>query len=286
VKGHWQPRSNVARRTGHQTPLICAAIYGHVEAVRLLLQAGADRDAKFDGQTALKFVKEEIKFPILPGSAELKPQYQQIVELLTKSNAIATETDSPEAYLAAFAATAKQTGYREACEMLHERCGKSSAWQPVADHGFAVADAVLFATPPGCQENDIAELQNEIQQRGYHLVMGELWTPGEKGKMVLFPTADKFAVVAATGTEGVNDGVQTADVVAWLREMDPSNPFVLRYCGHDLIGGAFLGPLQGAKQLAKGIAEICPSSLADGAGSAQKRARALMKQRRFLMRWD
>ena len=28
IEGHWQPRSEVARREGHQTPLICAAVNG------------------------------------------------------------------------------------------------------------------------------------------------------------------------------------------------------------------------------------------------------------------
>ncbi|MFO0969812.1 MAG: ankyrin repeat domain-containing protein [Gemmataceae bacterium] len=44
VEGHWQPRSLVARRQGHITPLMSAAINGHVEAVHVLLAAGANRE--------------------------------------------------------------------------------------------------------------------------------------------------------------------------------------------------------------------------------------------------
>jgi uncharacterized protein len=82
LEGHWKPRSKAEGKMGHLTPLQTAALNSHVEAVRLLLEAGADRKAKFDGQTALQRAEDDIKFPVGEDQARLKPQYEAIVALL------------------------------------------------------------------------------------------------------------------------------------------------------------------------------------------------------------
>ncbi len=110
--------------------------------------------------------------------------------------------------------------------------------------------------------------------------------PGEDAALVLFPTDNKLAVVAAIGTEGANYGVSTADAIAWLKHLDEENSFTLRYCGHDLVGGAFLGAVKGAKKLAERIAEFCPSCLDEGFETPEELALALKQQKAFLLRWD
>src|SRR5262245_59035927 len=65
--------------------------------------------------------------------------------------------------------------------------------------------------------------------------------PGEDARLVLFPTENKLAVVAATGTEGVNNRVDPADVIAWLQSLDAESPVHLVFCNHELVGGAFVG---------------------------------------------
>jgi ankyrin repeat protein len=86
VEGHWQPRSQVDKRIGHITPLIMAAINEHAGVVRVLLLAGANTNAKYDGETALKMVEESIKHPLDAKDAEKIHQLRAIAELLRVQN--------------------------------------------------------------------------------------------------------------------------------------------------------------------------------------------------------
>jgi ankyrin repeat protein len=85
IEGHWKPRSPASQRMGRITPLIKAAINGHVEAVRVLLEAGANRDAKYDRRTALSMLKNTIKFPFGEDEVKRLPQLKEIVKLLKAS---------------------------------------------------------------------------------------------------------------------------------------------------------------------------------------------------------
>jgi hypothetical protein len=287
LEGHWQPRSQIARREGHMTPLICAAIEGHVQVVRLLLQAGADRDAKFDGQTALKMVTDEIQYPTLPGSAERKQSYLDVAALLADTSAAGGPAEDTVALeVANFARNARQPAYLQVRQVLADRCGEARPWQPVPDHGVAAEEVNRFTLRQCANPKTITGLQEDVYQAGYHLVLAEPWVPGEDAEFVLFPTPDKFAVIAAVGTEGANYSVQSPDVIAWLRNLEKLNPFALCYCAHDLVGGDFLGPVKSAKKLAAQIAEFCPSCLDEGLETTEELARAFSKSKAFLLRWD
>jgi ankyrin repeat protein len=85
IEGHANPsdwKSRELRRLGHLTPLNMAAIYGHVEAVRVLLQAGANRNAMYDEETPLMRVRDMIRHPIDDGQAARKADFEAVVALL------------------------------------------------------------------------------------------------------------------------------------------------------------------------------------------------------------
>jgi ankyrin repeat protein len=82
IEGHWQPRSQAARKQGHLTPLLIAALYGHTEVIRLFLHAGADRNARFDRQTALQLARGQAQMEKQNGNLQQQQRYLEAVALL------------------------------------------------------------------------------------------------------------------------------------------------------------------------------------------------------------
>jgi hypothetical protein len=287
VDGHWKPRSDVSRRMGHFTPMMSAALEGHVEIVRLLLEKGADREAKHDGETALKTALGNIKHPIGEDQAALKPRYQEIVALLKGGPGEARPAgESLEAEVKQFAQNAKRPEFVKFRQMLEEKCGGHHTWRPDPDHGMPAKGVVAFRLVNCQRQAALTKLQDGAREAGCQLVLSEPWAPGEVAKLVLFPTANKFAVVAATGTNGANDSVHTDDIVQWLTAVDEENPFTLVYCGHDMVGGSFQGALKNARVLASRMFEICPSCRDEDLETAEDMAAALKKRKGFFLRWD
>jgi len=286
VEGHWQPRSAAERREGHINPLLSAAINGKVDAVRVLVEAGANRNAKFDGRTALQMAKDEVKHPNDSDDADARRRYQEIVTFLNGSPAAPkAPDDSAAAEVGKFAQNARRPAYAKLVERLKEKCGAGRVWKPVPDHGVPATDVARFILKRAKQK-DVEELQEQARKAGCHLVLDEPWEPGGDASLVLFPTVDKFAVVAAVGTEGANFSIRTEDVIEWLQKLDKQNPFHLVFCRHDFVGGEFRGAVKGVKKLAEEMAEFCPSCLDSGAESPEELAAMLKQQKSFFLWWD
>jgi hypothetical protein len=287
VDGHWKlPDSDnpAFRRIGHDTPLIRAAERGHVEIVRVLLEAGADRSRKHNGQTALAVAQEHLRDP---DYEEDHQAYREIVSLLGGAPGKGPRPlDWLRDEVATFAASAGRPAYAKLYDSLVAACGGGRPWQPVPDHGIPATNVVAFTLKKVKKQKKIEELQALARDAGCQLVLGEPWAPGEDAQLVLFPTADKLAVVAAVGTEGANYNVKCVPhVVDWLAALDAENPFHLVLCTHEAIGGTFLGPVKGATKLAARMAQFCPSVL-DDAGEEPTLARLLKKGKSFLLWWD
>jgi hypothetical protein len=104
----------------------------------------------------------------------------------------------------------------------------------------------------------LSRLQDEVLAEGFVLAFTRA-IPEEGGMpLILMPTADKYAALLATGTNGINYGHTTEAVIAWLRKMEGENPFRLGGCGHDFLHGRFPEPIKDAEALAARMIEFCP----------------------------
>ncbi|HTK75679.1 MAG TPA: ankyrin repeat domain-containing protein [Gemmataceae bacterium] len=284
VNGHWKPVNDAIRKIGHDTPLIQAVDNAEVEVTRLLLEAGADRNAKYQGRTALQLAKERFRDPDFD---EQKNEYQAIVALLGEEPA---NGDSPakseQDEVKQFAKNARRPEYVQLRKLLAGRCGEARSWSPAPDHGAPATSVVAFAIAECKRQQAIDDLQEEARKAGCQLVLGEPWTAGEDAALVLFPTDNKLAVIAAVGTEGANYDVSTPNIIAWLATLDEENPFQLTYCDHESVGGTFLRPVKAVKKLAERMVQICPSCLDDGPEDAEELALELKKRKSFFLRWD
>lgn len=284
VNGHWQPRAEALRKVGHDTPLIQAAVHGNVEAVRVLLEAGADREATYEGKTALQQVQKLLRDPVY---ADQQQPFREIAALLGGVPAASSSpADTVLRAVEQFAANARRPAYEGLRQLLVERCGPARPWKPLPDHGLPAAEVIGFTLARCQRPKTLEDLQEEARKAGCQLVLAEPWSPGEDAALVLFPTDNKLAVVAAVGTEGANHGVQTSDVIDWLERLDGENPFRLVCCNHELVAGAFLGPVKGARKLAERVVEVCPTCLDEGIDGPEELALVLKKRRSFLLRWD
>src|SRR5262245_33207960 len=143
VNGHWKPVNEAIRKIGHDTPLIQAVDNAEVEVTRVLLDAGADRDAKYQGQTALQMVKERLRDP---DYVDQKKRYQQIAALLGDAPAKGGRSANTELdEVKQFAKNAKRPEYVQLRKLLAEQCGEARSWSPMPDHGVTATNVVAFS---------------------------------------------------------------------------------------------------------------------------------------------
>ncbi len=128
-------------------------------------------------------------------------------------------------------------------------------------------------------------LQDEIRKTGYTLLSHK----DEQGSdmQLLFPTKDKYAIIAACGTDGANYGLSTDMIIETLQDIENQYPFEITDCMHDALGGTFTAPIKHPLELAKTLCDFC-NSLVDGemTTSAEDVADEIKKSNRFYLWWD
>jgi len=276
-----------ARDSNGFTPLIHAAILGRLEAVRALLEAGADPNLR-------------VQSPLLPGNKSTTALEQarsigdrKVVELLLAAGVPAGPAEFAYEAAKAFRTAAEQPAFAQVKSLLAELCGHPprpwSKRKGVFTFSLKRLDALAQRYPgapsgpkrPGAREQRLLDLlQAEVRAAGYYLVVASI---GYKPTYLrLFPTSEKYAVLAASGTNGANYGLSPRDVIAWLLELEKDDPFVLTGCAFDSLAGSFVGPVVRADHWARRMFEFCP----DLEGAPTALARELERTRSFGFWWD
>jgi ankyrin repeat protein len=271
------------------TPLMNAAGQGQLAVARLLLEAGADVTVKKHmGMTALKMARNgpketrKVMVELLQSSgAALDPAFETV-------KTIARAAEAPE-----FQAWAQQLA--QTLETVPKPWPKRKG---VLQFNVRRLDrlAVAWAAREGIDMTTVQEpaqhlvkhLQDQALAASYQLVHAEAAGDEDRfAKLLLIPIADKFAVLVGNGTNGANYGLDTNEIIRWFCTMDKTNPFIVTGCGHDFVGGRFLGPLQETAELAEQMIRFCPD-LVDGEEicSAADVAAGLEAERDFFFWWD
>ncbi|HVR18688.1 MAG TPA: DUF4253 domain-containing protein [Polyangiaceae bacterium] len=92
----------------------------------------------------------------------------------------------------------------------------------------------------------------------------------KKDSVALAATTDQFEVIRLAGSDAANFGHDNAQVIAWLRELDKAEPFVVTGAGTDYVEGYFTGPVRDPHTLADRIYSFCPDFVDQGIGLAEK----------------
>ena len=81
----------------------------------------------------------------------------------------------------------------------------------------------------------------------------------------LLPTTDKCDVLRILRTNG-NSAHTHDEVIAWLKDIDRTDPFLLVGASYDAVGLFFVEPVHDPAALAKNVLSFCPDFYSQGIG--------------------
>jgi hypothetical protein len=146
---------------------------------------------------------------------------------------------------------------------------------------------VSFDVPQKKLEAILRQTHTNFLARGFYLFRYDqhFGIQGTPDKVGLLPTTDKYAVMAAMDTNGDNYNIGTAGVIAWMKELEQEQPYVLTGIGFDYMEGFLTTPIKDAKALAERMYQFCPDIVDQGVGDVSKLARELKKGTLYFW-WD
>lgn len=314
--------ADVEAQDRHKTPLMRAAYDGRTALIAQLLDAGAKINVQsHTGETALRCAIDGYRLPAvvlllergadpnLPDDAGITPLAQaqnwrtgkECRALLERHGAKLDVGETPR-MLAERAKEEKRRQQKRAKNM--EKWGPdtprpdlSAAAASPEFQAAAVELAELFgnrATPApdypavvtvnlhSTKKVNLQELHDTFLKRGYYLYSVDAVNGAT---CALAATADRYVVVAAMQTNGQNYDVGPGGIIAWLKNLEAEQPFVLLGIGHDFVSGKFLKPVKKAAALAKSIHKFCPD-VVEGPEEVPALADQLKQSRSFTLWWD
>lgn len=289
---------NIASTPGCVTPLMMAVKAEQVELIEFLLDSGASVTARDAGKaTALDWALE-VKRVSLGSSKAL-----EIIELFNKKLGRKTEKVDYKQVWKRFRENESTQEFQKTIDFLSKECEtKPYPWKKRKGvqrfyvknvdslaKKFGKGDNYIKSAPKDAKEDrkqEIASiLQNKVRELGFLLISHK----DEQGSamQLLFPTLDKFEVIAACGTDGYNYGYTTDDIIERLKAIDQKFPFVLTDCMHDAVGGRLENSLEDGKELASELYEFC-TDLIDGelVSSTDDVAKQIEQSQSFYLWWD
>ena len=150
-----------------------------------------------------------------------------------------------------------------------------------------VSGGVSFDVPHNKVEAGLRQAHTDLLSKGFYLFRYEqnFDINGKADKVGLLPTTDFYAVMAVMETNGDNYGIGTAGVIAWMKELQQEQPFILTGIGFDYLEGHFTGTVKDPSALAKRMYQFCPDIVDQGTESVNNLARELEKGALYFW-WD
>jgi len=186
-----------------------------------------------------------------------------------------------------FSEAAKDPKFQEAIKEAARLLGaqpqplKSEAEEEVVKGG------VSFDVPHEKIEAMLLTVHTNFLAKGYYLFRydNNFDAGGHMDRVGLLATADKYAVMAAMDTNGDNYDIGTAGVIAWMKDLEQEQPFILTEIGFDYMGGIFTAPVKNAPGLAKRMYQFCPDIVDQGVETVKALAGELEKGKLYFW-WD
>jgi hypothetical protein len=150
-----------------------------------------------------------------------------------------------------------------------------------------IIGGACFAVPQEKIEAILFKAHTNFLARGFYLFRcDQNFGIADRPDLVgLLPTTNKFDVMAAMDTNGDNYSIGTAGVIAWMKELEQEQPYVLTGIGFDYMEGRFTAPAKDPDALAQRMYQFCPDIVDQGVETVDKLANELRKGALYFW-WD
>jgi hypothetical protein len=150
-----------------------------------------------------------------------------------------------------FTEAAKRPEYERAVADLEKLCGKRRRPMKEAKGGF-----VLCLDAAKAKSFKLEKINADFLKRGCYVFDTEAGR--DKNRIGILPTADKYDVILALGTNGVNWDLETQDIISWLRRLEKEQPFILTGISWEHVSGRFTTKIKQPEKLAMRLLEFAP----------------------------
>lgn len=286
---------NATTKVGKVSPVMLAIISQNLDLISFLIDAGADlthRDSRnvsvFEWASKAHHTPDDVSVRnLIRDKLGMKNAVLDFKDAFKKFKEVEASPEFQAAieYMAKICQSKPYPWKKK--KGVHRFYANVKAWDNIGETFGKGSDYIKNAKKEekDHRKQELADLmQDEIRQRGFLLVTHR----DEEGSamQLLFPTSDKFAVIAACGTDGINYGHGNGEIIQLLTEMEETQPFILSECMHNAVGGRFSTKIANPLQLAQSLFSLCPD-LADGEIVIDENdiAKELEKNRRFYLWW-
>lgn len=148
-----------------------------------------------------------------------------------------------------------------------------------------LSGGVSFDVPQEKIQGILRKAHADFLAKGFYLFRYAQGFGREPDQVGLLPTTDKYAVIAAMGTNGDNYNIGTSGVIAWLKDLEAEQPFVLTGIGFDYLEGHFTSKVKDPKALARRMYQFCPDIVDQGVDTLGNLAKELRNGTLYFW-WD
>ena len=140
-----------------------------------------------------------------------------------------------------------------------------------------VLGGVSFKVPHEKIDPILTDLHEQFLEMGFYFFRYDngYGFNGKPDAVAMLPTTDKYAVVALMMTSGNDFYVPNSGVIAWLKELEQEQPFVLSGIGYDYLEGIFTTSIKDPGALAERMYQFCPDIVEQGTDTVDELAQIL-----------
>lgn len=206
---------------------------------------------------------------------------QELVEAVRQGGGRETPDAAPYLEILDFAKNSEQVDYRAALSEIAKLTGQQP--QPAEHPATLKIELEAEAARAFLEKHHRSLLEKgcSVVLFDHHFGIG-----GTPDTLLIFPTRDKFAVMACTGVNGINFGIDNHLVIRWMKRLDQDHPYVLTGCGFDFLSGEFEDKVVDADTMAQRMYNFCPDIVEQGTGSVDALAEELRQTNELYFWWD